>query len=82
MPLVEEEKLQFDVAELPLVNARLVGVHVANKPLAGVTAHDSVREPAKPLRLASVTVEEPVEPTGKVTVAGLAVTLKSGDETT
>ncbi len=66
------------MTELPEPDAKLVGVHVADRPLDGVTVQDSVREPTNPLRLASVTVEALDEPAGKVTVDGLAVTLKSG----
>ena len=51
---------------------------MADRPLDGVTVHESVSEPTNPLRLVSVTVEAPDEPAGKVTVEGLAVTLKSG----
>ena len=70
--------MQFDVPEPPEVNAKLVGTHVADRPLDGVTVHDSVSEPTNPLRLVSVAVEAPDEPAGKVTVDGPAVTLKSG----
>ena len=61
---------------------KLVGLHVADRPLGGAIVQDSVREPAKPLRLETVTVEVPDEPVRKVTVDGLAVTLKSPDGTT
>jgi len=61
---------------------KLVGLHVADRPLGGAIVQDSVREPAKPLRLETVTVEVPDEPVRNVTVDGLAVTLKSPDGTT
>ncbi len=76
--MVEELKLQFDVADPPEVNVKLVGVQEAVRPVEGVTVLDRVSDPVKPFRLVSVTVDAPDEPTGKVTVEGLAVTLKSG----
>ncbi len=68
----------MEVPELPEVRVKLVGVQEAVRPVDGVTDLDRVSDPAKPLRLLSVITDAPDEPTGKVTVDGLAVTLKSG----
>ena len=66
------------MADPPEANVKLVGVHVAVRPVEGVTVLERVSDPVKPLRLVSVTADVPEEPTGKVTVEGLAVMLKSG----
>ncbi len=71
--------MQLDVLEPPELSVTLVGVHVDVKPVDGAIVHDNVREPANPLRLPIVMLEEPDEPGGNVTVAGLAVRLKSGE---
>ncbi len=68
----------MDVAEPPEASATLVGAHVAVSPVDGVTVLERVRDPTKPFRLVRVTVDVPAEPIGKVTVEGLAMTLKSG----
>ena len=57
---------------------KLVGVQVAVSPVAGETVLESVRVPVKPFKLVRVTVEAPEVATGKVTVDGEAVMLKSG----
>ncbi len=76
--MVEELKLQVDVAEPPELNVTLVGEHEAVKPVDGVTDLERVRDPVKPFRLVSVTVDAPDDPTGKATVDGLATMLKLG----
>jgi hypothetical protein len=68
-------KLQFDVPDPPDVKVTLVGVHVVVRPVAGLIVLDNVSVPTKPLRLVSVTVEEPDEPDGKVAVDGFATIL-------
>ncbi len=80
--MVDELKVQFEVAELPEVIVKLVGVQEVARPVEGDTEVESVREPVNPLRLVSVTVDVPDEPAGKVTVDGLAVMLKSTSLTT
>ncbi len=77
MPLVEELKLQLELAELPELTARLVGLQATLRPVDGLTEVDRVIVPLNPLRLVSVTVEVPDEPAGNVTVEGLADTAKS-----
>ena len=62
----------------PELSVKLVGAHEAVSPVAGETVLDNVNVPVNPLRLVMVTVEIPEVPTGKVTVDGFAVTLKSG----
>jgi len=76
--VVEELKLQFELADDPDVRVTLVGVHEAVRPTDGVTVLDTVSVPTKPLRLVTVAVDVPVEPTGNVMVDGLTVTMKSG----
>ena len=78
MLVVDELKLQVDMAEIPEVKVTLVGVHEAVRPVKGVTDVDRVTDPVNPFRLVSVTVDAPDEPAGKVTIDGLAATLKSG----
>ncbi len=78
MPVVEELKLQLELADAPEARVTLVGVHETVRPVDGVTDRDTVKVPAKPLRLVIVAVDVPVEPTGNVTFVGLTVTLKSG----
>ena len=75
--MVEELKLHVEVAELPEMSVILLGLQDAVKPTAGLTVLDSVSVPLKPFRLVSVIVDVPDEPTGKVTVDGAAVILKS-----
>ncbi len=70
-------KPQSDAADPPELSARLVGLQATAKPLDGLTEFDRVMVPLNPFRLASVTVEEPDEPAGNVTVEGLADTAKS-----
>ncbi len=65
------------VAEPPAINVRLVGVHVAVRPVAGLTVFDSVSVPLKLFRLVSVIVDVPDEPTENVTVDDPALMLKS-----
>lgn len=55
-----------------------MGEHVTVSPVAGDTDLDSVRDPVKPLRLVTVTVDVPDVPDGNVTVDGFVVMLKSG----
>ncbi len=64
--------------EPPDVRDTVVGVHVAVSPVDGVTVLETVRDPTNPFKLVRVTVDVPDEPTGKVTVEGLATMLKSG----
>lgn len=78
MPVVDELKLQVDMAEIPEVKVTLVGVHEPVRPLRGVTVVDRVRDPVNPFRLVSVTVDAPDDPAGNVTIDGLAAMLKSG----
>ncbi len=75
---MEELRLQFDVPDAPEARVKLVGVQVAVSPVTGETVLDRVKVPVNPLRLVRVTVEVPVDPTGKVTIVGLAMMLKSG----
>ncbi len=77
MPVLEELKLQLDVAEPPEVSTALVGLQVTLRPVDGLTELVSVRVPLNPLRLARVIVDAPDEPVGNVTVEGLADTAKS-----
>ncbi len=76
--MVNELKLQFDVADPPEASVKLVGEHEAVRPVEGDTELDNVREPVKPLRLVRVTADAPDELIVNVTVDGLAVMLKSG----
>ena len=78
MPLVDELKLQMDMAEIPEVRITLVGAHDAVRPVTGLTDVNRLRDPANPFKLVSVTVDVPDEPAGNVTIDGLAATLKSG----
>jgi len=70
-------RLQLDVAEPPELTVRPVGLQVAVRPVSGETELDSARDPAKPLRLDTVTVDELFVPVGNVTVDGLELTEKS-----
>ena len=82
MPVVEELKLQIEMAEAPEVKATGVGVHEVVRPMEGATDVDSVRDPENPFRLVSVIVDVPDEPAGKVTVDELATTLNPDGVTT
>ena len=77
MPVVEELKLQLELAELPELTARLVGLQATLRPVDGLAEVDRVIVPLNPLRLVSVTVEVPDEPAGNETVEGLADIAKS-----
>ncbi len=74
MPRVEELKVHVEVAELPEVSERLVGLHDTDRPVEGVTDAESPTLPVKPPRLVRVSVEVPLEPDWKPTVDGLAET--------
>ncbi len=67
----------MEVVEPPELKVRLVGLQEAVRPLTGDTELESVRVPANPLRLDTVTVDDPVVPVGKVTVDGFELTEKS-----
>ena len=78
VPGVEEV---HDKVEAPLVvpplSVTLVGDRVQLRPVDGEIVAVRLTVPAKPLRLVMVMAEVPVPPEGKLTVVGLAVTVKS-----
>ncbi len=73
MPWVDELNVQLTLPDPPDVKRTLVGVHDADKPDDGLTDSERVTLPAKPPRLMSVTVEDPVLPDWKPTVAGFGM---------
>ena len=69
--------MQLELADPPDVKETLVGEHDTDRLGEGLT--DSVRDtfPEKPPRLVRVTVEDPLLPVWKLTVAGFATIEKS-----
>jgi hypothetical protein len=65
-----------------LVSETLGGLSVQVRPVEGETVADKVTVPVKPLTAAAVTVEVPGDPTTTETVAGLTLTVKSGEAVT
>lgn len=62
---------------VPLLSVTLVGDRVQLSPVDGETAAVRLTVPTNPLRLVTVIADVPVPPEGKLTVVGLAVTVKS-----
>ena len=62
---------------VPLLRVMLVGDRVQVRPVDGETEAVRLTIPANPLRLVTVMPEVPVPPEAKLTVVGLAVTVKS-----
>jgi hypothetical protein len=62
---------------VPLLSVTLVGDRVQLSPVDGETAAVRLTVPANPLRLVTVIADVPVPPEGKLTLVGLAVTVKS-----
>ncbi len=79
---VGEAKLQKELAEPPDERVTFAGLHETLKPLEGVTDSARLTLPEKFPRLVRSMVDEALDPTGKVTVGGLAATLKSDDAIT
>ncbi len=67
----------MEAVEPPELKVKLVGLQEAVRPLRGETELDSARVPANPLRLDTVTLDDPVVPVGNITVDGLEPTEKS-----
>jgi hypothetical protein len=78
VPGIEEvhDKVEAPLV-VPLLSVTLVGDRVQLRPVDGETVSVRLTVPANPLRLVTVMAEVPVPPEGKLTVVGLAVTVKS-----
>ena len=76
--MIEELKLQVEIAEPPDGTSTLEGAQDDDNPLEGLTELEIVRLPLNPEMLESVTLDWPDEPVEKMTVLGLDVIVKSG----
>ncbi len=66
-----------ELAEAPDATETLVRLHDTERPVAGLTDVESPTVPENPPRLEAVMVDEPLDPSWKVTVVGLADRAKS-----
>ena len=73
--------MHVEVAEPPDVRETLVGLQDTDKPVEGMTDSERATLPVKPPMLATLTVEVPLEPAWKPTVAGFAEIAKSSTST-
>ncbi len=79
---VDDVKMQRELAEPSDERVTFDGLHETLKPLEGVTDSARLTLPEKFPRLVRLMVDEALDPTGKVTVGGLAATLRSDDAIT
>ena len=78
MPVIEELKLQVEIAEPPDGTSTFDGAHELVSPLEGLTELEMVRLPLNPEMLERVTLDWPDEPVENMTVLGFDVIVKSG----
>ena len=77
MPPDVAMKEQVELAELPEATKTLLGLHDTVRPVVGLTEDVSPIVPENPPWLVEVIVDEPFDPSWKVTVVGLADIAKS-----
>ena len=74
VPCVDELKVHVELADPPDDSDTLDEEHDTVRPVAGLTDSVSDTLPAKPPRLVTETVEDPLPPDWNATFAGLDVT--------
>jgi len=78
VPAVEEVQDRVEAPlVVPLLSLTVVGDTVQLRPVAGETVAVRLTVPLNPFKLETVMAEVPVPPEAKLTVVGLAVTVKS-----